>query len=293
MTPSIHPETTVGPVHLVVADLERSLRFYGDVLGLRAAVRYNGTVTLAATSVADPESAVVVLSERPGAGPQPPRTTGLYHFAVLMPGRAALARSLRRLIEKRYRLQGASDHLVSEALYLADPEGNGIELYADRPREQWPRRGDRIAMATDPLDLDDLLGELSRGAGDQHEFALDPATRIGHIHLRVSDLATAEAFYAGLLGFDVMVRDYPGALFVSAGGYHHHIGLNTWGSAGAPPPPPDSAGLRDFTIRLPDEDALQPVLQRLRAGGVKAAQTPDGWRVVDPAGNGVLLTAVR
>ncbi|HET8679168.1 MAG TPA: VOC family protein, partial [bacterium] len=282
MTLSIHPQTTVGPVHLTVADLERSLRFYGEVLGLQVAGRHDGTVTLATTPDAPRAPAIVVLSALPGASPQPPRTTGLYHLAILMPSRTALARSLAHLIETRYRLQGASDHLVSEALYLADPEGNGIELYADRPRDQWPRRGDRIAMATDPLDLENLLAELG-GAGDRREFALDPATRIGHMHLRVSDLATAEAFYVGLLGFDVTVRDYPGALFVSAGGYHHHIGMNTWGSAGAPPPAPDSAGLRDYTIRLPDQAALQPILERLRTAGVQMIQTPEGWRLADPS----------
>ena len=291
MTPSIHPQTTVGPVHLTVADLERSLRFYGEVLGLQVAERGDGTVTLAVTSDAPKASAIVVLSALPGARPQPPRTTGLYHLAILMPTRADLARSLAHLIETRYRLQGASDHLVSEALYLADPEGNGIELYADRPRDQWPRRGDRIAMATDPLDLDDLLAELGRGAGDRREFALDPATRIGHVHLRVSDLAVAEAFYVGLLGFDVTVRDYPGALFVSAGGYHHHIGMNTWASAGAPPPPPGTAGLRDYIIHLPDQAALQTVLDRLRGASVQPAQTNEGWRLADPSSNGIVLTA--
>ncbi len=291
MPPSIHRLTTVGPVHLAVADLEGSLRFYNEILGLHVAGRHNGTVALAATAQTPRESAIVVLSALPGARPQPRRTTGLYHLAILMPSRITLARSLAHLIETRYRLQGASDHLVSEALYLADPEGNGIELYADRRREQWPRRGDRITMATEPLDLDDLLGELSRDSSDQREFALDPATRIGHVHLRVSDLAGAEAFYAGLLGFDVTVRDYPGALFVSAGGYHHHIGMNTWASAGAPSPPPGTAGLRDYTIYMPDEAALLPVLERLRTAGVEIAQIPDGWRVADPSSNGILLTA--
>ncbi|MGH2376164.1 MAG: VOC family protein [Candidatus Methylomirabilaceae bacterium] len=290
---SIHPQTTVGPVHLTVADLERSLQFYGEILGLQVAGRHDGTVMLAATSDTPRASAIVALSALPDARPQPPRTTGLYHFAILMPNRTALARSLAHLIETQYRLQGASDHLVSEALYLADPEGNGIELYADRPRDRWPRRGEQIAMATDPLDLEDLLGELGGGAGDQHDFALDPGTRIGHMHLRVSDLAAAEAFYADLLGFDVMVRRYPGALFVSAGGYHHHIGLNIWGSAGALPPPPGSAGLRDYTIHLPDEAALQPVLDRLRTAGIEMTRTPEGWRLTDPSSNGIVLTAAR
>ncbi len=275
-------------MHLAVGDLARSLDFYGDVLGFRIAHREDGSAALTAGG----NTPLITLTEVPGARPEPPRTTGLYHLAVLVPTRAALARSLRHVIERRYRLQGASDHLVSEALYLADPEGNGIELYADRPRDQWPRRGDRIAMATDPLDLDDLLDESGGGAEDRGQFALDPGTRIGHVHLRVADLAAAEAFYSGLLGFDVMQRDYPGALFVAAGGYHHHIGMNTWGSAGAPPPPPGSAGLRDFTVRLPGEAELYALVERIRdAGGVKPAQSPEGWRLADPSGNGVVLAA--
>jgi catechol 2,3-dioxygenase len=288
----IHPDTRMGPVHLTVADLNRSRHFYGDVLGMQTVSRGSGAALLAAAQD-DPPNVLVMLTELPGARPQPSRTIGLYHFAILMPTRAALARSLRRLIETRYRLHGASDHLVSEALYLDDPDGHGIELYADRPRDRWRTERGRIAMATEPLDLDNLLAEASPEAPGQ-PFALDPATRIGHIHLHVSSLELAEAFYHGALGFEVTQRDYPGALFLAAGGYHHHIGTNIWAGAGAPRPPAGSAGLREFTVVVPDDTELQAVLARLRAGGPEPARTPEGWRVPDPSsGVDLIITAAR
>ena len=177
---------------------------------------------------------------------------------------------------------------MSEALYLSDPEGNGIEIYRDRPREQWQYRDGAIQMSTEPLDLDGVLGELSRedaGAG------MPAGTRMGHVHLNVADLTAAETFYSGALGFDVTVRGYPGALFVSAGGYHHHIGLNTWTGEGAPPPPPLSRGLRWFEIRLPGEAQLDAEEDRLRAAGFEPERVDGGVSVNDPSGNGVLLTA--
>ena len=212
------------------------------------------------------------------------RATGLYHFAILMPTRADLARSLRRIAEARWPLDGASDHLVSEALYLSDPDGNGIEIYRDRPREHWRRREGRLEMATIPLDLDTLLVE----SGDA-SASVPPGTTIGHVHLQVADLDEAERFYSGALGLDVTVRGYPGALFVSAGGYHHHLGLNTWHSAGAPPPPPGSVGLRSFEVRLPDRAAFEHTFERVRAAGIEGETVDGGVLVRDPSGNGVLL----
>jgi catechol 2,3-dioxygenase len=211
-----------------------------------------------------------------------------------------LARSLWRLAVTRWPLDGASDHLVSEALYLSDPDGNGIEIYCDRPRAEWPRSDGQLRMATIPLDLDDLLGELGdlsarRGlpAGGADASAppdtVAAGTRIGHVHLQVSELRPAEEFYSGVLGFDVTVRGYPGALFVSAGGYHHHIGLNTWNSAGAQPPPARSVGLRDFEVVLSDERALEELLERVRAAGLHPESADGGALVRDPSGNGVLL----
>jgi len=252
---SIHPNTSIGATHLTVADLERSRRFYVDVLGFRELERQGTTLTL----TADGATPLLALTELPGAPPKPARATGLYHFAILVPSRLDLARSLRRLAELRYPLSGASDHLVSEALYLNDPDGNGIEIYRDRPRAEWPRLNGQIRMATDPLDLDGILAELDRD--DRPWDGLAPATTIGHMHLHVADLRAAEAFYHGLLGFDIMLSFGGSALFLSAGGYHHHIGLNTWAGVGAPPAPPGSAGLRYFVF------AAYPVLRPAQAEG--------------------------
>src|SRR5262245_14978980 len=182
---SIHPDTTVGPVDLTVADLGRAEQFYHDVLGFRPLARENGTLIL----TADSATPLLILRERPGARPKPVRATGLYHFAILVPTRRELARSLRRLAETRWPLSGASDHLVSEALYLDDPDGNGIEIYRDRPRTDWPRSGGQIRMATDPLDFDGILAELE---GDNKPWdGLAAATIIGHVHLHVADLRAA------------------------------------------------------------------------------------------------------
>ena len=281
---SIHPDTTVGPVHLTVADLDRSEQFYRDVLGFKPLDRHDDLLALTADGV----TPLVVLHGRPGARPRPRRSTGLYHFAILVPSRFDLARLLRRLAEQRYPLQGASDHLVSEALYLADPDDNGIEIYRDRPRAEWPREQGQVRMATDPLDLDGILAEL--GGDDRPWTGLDPRTILGHMHLHVADLQAAQAFYHGLLGFDIVLRFGPSALFVSAGGYHHHIGLNTWAGVGAPSPPPDAAGLRHFAIALPNHAELDRVTDRLRQAGVALERSGEGVLLRDPSRNGVLLT---
>ncbi len=286
---AIHPDTTVGPVSLTVSNLDRALGFYSGVLGFSIARRQGTTAVLSA----DASTPLVVLTEVPGVRPQPRRSTGLYHLAILVPGRAALARTLRRLLGAGYPIHGASDHLVSEALYLADPDENGIEVYADRPRAHWPHRGEAIAMDTRALDLEGLLAELDKPPSADVRHTLDPTTRIGHIHLRVSDLRQSEAFYHGVLGFEVMQRDYPGALFVAAGGYHHHIGMNIWGGIGAPPPPPGTAGLRWFAICLPDDAGQQAVLARLQTASVGLHQTEAGWFLRDPSHNGILLTSGR
>jgi catechol 2,3-dioxygenase len=282
---SIHPNTTVGPVDLAVADLSRAEQFYCEVLGFKRLGRADGTLTLAADGV----TPLLILHERPGARPKPRRATGLYHFAILVPTRLHLARSLRRLAKTQWPLSGASDHLVSEALYLDDPDGNGIEIYRDRTRAEWPRSGGRIQMATDPLDFDGVLAELEHD--DQPWDGLAPATTIGHVHLHVADLRAAEAFYHGVLGFDIITHYGGSALFVSAGGYHHHLGLNTWAGVGAPPPPPDAAGLRYFAVVLPDAAALEQVAARTRAAGIAAEQTDNGLLLRDPSQNGVVLAA--
>jgi catechol 2,3-dioxygenase len=281
----IHPDTSIGVVRLTVADPERSRAFYERALGLRASEQDDGTLAVGAPG----EQPLVELSGDRSAPPLDRRATGLFHLAVLVPSRSDLAQALARLADARWPLDGASDHLVSEALYLSDPDGNGIEIYRDRPREDWRHQDGQLAMATLPLDLESLMGELS-GAGEPQ--ALAPAgTRMGHVHLQVADLTEAERFYHELLGFDVMVRGYPGALFVAAGGYHHHIGLNTWNSLGAGPPTPGAIGLRDFAIRLPNTEELGRVLERVSDAGIEIRDEAGGSLIRDPAGNRVVLRA--
>jgi catechol 2,3-dioxygenase len=284
-TARIHPDTSMGAVRLTVADLARSRGFYERAIGLRGSERDDGTLALGLPG----EPPLVELTGDSSAPALDRRATGLYHLAILMPSRRDLALTLARLAEARWPLDGASDHLVSEALYLSDPDGNGIEIYRDRPRQEWRHVDGKLAMDTLPLDLDSVLGELS-GLSDRQ--ALAPAgTRMGHVHLQVSDIPEAERFYSGVLGFDVMVRSYPGALFVSAGGYHHHLGLNTWHSRGAAPPAPGAIGLRNFEIVLPGREELERVLDRVNSAGIEVREDGDGWLVRDPSGNGVMLRA--
>jgi catechol 2,3-dioxygenase len=269
---------SLGAVRLNVADLDRAQRFYEQAIGLRAFDRVG----------VDGGAAIVELVGRPDAPLRPPGTTGLFHLAILLQSRADLARALRRVADAGWRLTGASDHLVSEALYLQDPEGNGIEIYRDRPREQWRYEDGQLQMDTLPLDLDSVLGELS--AADTEPNGMAPGTRIGHVHLNVAELFAAEDFYAGALGFEVTVRGYPGALFFATGGYHHQIGVNTWAGEGAAAPPPGSLGLGWFEIAFPGAPQLEQAGQRLRAAGFDTQNDGDGMRVADPSGNGILLT---
>lgn len=238
---SLPNDAHVGCVSLTVRDLDRSVTFYRDVLGFDEARREGRTAFLAPRG----GNVLIELHELTTAAPKPRRSTGLYHFAILVPSRVALGRSLGRLVEKGWPLTGASDHLVSEALYLNDPDGLGIEIYRDRPRESWPTVGGQVQMATDPLDLRALIDEAEGGAPWS---GLEAGTVMGHVHLHVPHLDAAEAFYCGRVGFHPTQRSYPGALFVAAGGYHHHLGLNTWTGIGAPPPPEDAVGLRSFTV---------------------------------------------
>ena len=280
---TLHPATTIGSVHLTVADLDRSVRFYEARLGFKTHRREGAVASLGAGG-----DDLLVLTES-GRARRVGGTTGLYHFAVLVPSRIELAHSLRRLVETDTVMQGFADHGVSEALYLADPDGNGIEIYRDRPRTDWPFAGGSLRMGTDPLDTDDLLRESNNGADAWTGLAAE--TRIGHVHLHVSQLADAERFYVDVLGFAVMQRYAGTALFVAAGGYHHHIGLNTWAGVGAPPPPDGAIGLRHFVVRLPHEAAMGEVEQRLRAAHA-AVETADGDLLVrDPAHNVIRFTS--
>lgn len=279
----LSPATRLGHVRLRVADLERCLAFYQDVIGLRLHRRRDGEASLGAGG----EDLLVLEEDR--AARRVPGTTGLYHFAILVPTRLHLARALRRLMETRARVDGFADHLVSEAIYLPDPEGNGIEIYRDRPRSQWRHDGGRLRMATEPLDLRDLLAEL-QGRTEPWQ-GLPEGTAIGHVHLHVADLQLAETFYCGILGFDLVTRYGPAASFVSAGGYHHHVGFNTWLGVGAPPPPPGAAGLDYFVIRLSDREELERVTDRVRKAGLDLESRDGGLLVRDPSRNGVLLAA--
>jgi catechol 2,3-dioxygenase len=284
-TVSIHPDTVIGTVRLTTADPERSREFYERAIGLRARELDGGTIALSAGD----GRPLIELHVDTGAPGLDRRATGLYHLAILVPSRLDLAFALGRVAEARWPLDGASDHLVSEALYLSDPDGNGTEICRDRPRDQWRRTRDRLEMATLPLDLDGVLRELDGDTAPQPLAA--PGTTIGHVHLQVSDIPEAEAFYHGVLGFDVIVRTYPGALFVSAGGYHHHIGLNTWHSAGARPPAPGSVGLWNYDVLLPNDEEMTRVLERVHKAGIAVEQTDRGALVRDPSGNALVLTA--
>jgi len=285
MTESIHPDTTIGAVALAVADLGRSLAYYQEVIGLRLHRQEAGTAYL---GVGGPD--LLILTEKPGARAVR-GTSGLYHFAILTPSRLDLAKSLRRLAETGTRIGGFADHAVSEAIYLSDPDGNGIEIYRDRPREAWPYRDGQLQMTTEALDVEGVLAELEGKAWSWN--GLHPDTTIGHIHLHVGDLEAAEAFYTQVLGFDLITRYGPSAGFVSAGGYHHHIGFNTWAGVGAPLPPADAAGLRWYEIRLPNAAEVEKVVGRVRQAGLPVDEQGDGFLARDPAENGIVLTSRR
>lgn len=279
---SIDPGVTIGGAHLRVSDLERSLAFYERVLGLEVQDRDRTHAALGAGA-----RLLFTLREVASVVPRPRRSTGLYHAAVLVPNRASLGQVLARIVEARWPLQGASDHGVSEAIYLADPDGIGLEVYRDRPVSDWPRAGDTWAMVTEALGVRALLDEAV-GAGAVPPRA--PArTTLGHVHLQVRDIGEAEGFYHGALGFDVTQRMAPSALFVSAGGYHHHVGLNTWGVAGAPPQPDQSPGLDYFDVAFPSAAALDVAREMMGRRGVAMDAVEGGWLARDPSSNAVRL----
>jgi catechol 2,3-dioxygenase len=278
--------TRLGAVRLQVADLARSLAYYERVLGLRLVERTDGGARLAAHG---DDATLVELVERPGARPMAARgRLGLYHFAILLPDRAALGRFVRHLAESGVRA-GAGDHLVSEAFYLQDPDGLGIEVYADRPRDTWRRVDRELMMATDPVDVASLV----EAAGDARWSGMPPGTVIGHVHLHVGDVARAAAFYAEGIGFDRIVWQYPGALFLGAGGYHHHLGTNTWAGSGARPPEADDARLLEWTIVLPGDADVDAVAASLARGGHAVTRDGRDALATDPWGTTVRLRAQR
>ena len=276
-------ELRLGRVRLQVSSIDRSLGFYRDLLGFRVLDRSAGVVSLGAAGSTEP---LIILREKREARPVPRRgRLGLYHFAVLLPDRASLGRLLSHLASAGA-YAGMSDHLVSEAIYLTDPDGLGIEIYADRPRSSWTQRGSELEMTTAPLDVNDVVA-AARG---EPWTGMPAGTTIGHVHLYVGAIPEAKAFYHAALGFDVVVSSYPGALFMSAGGYHHHLGTNTW-AAGAAPATDDDARLMDWEIALPNRNSVEQAVESLRAAGAEVAEVDEAWVVRDPWGTPLRIRA--
>ena len=275
----------MGAVSLTVSDLNRSVDYYQEQIGLQLQDLSEGRAILGIG-----ETALVKLHHLPDAA-RCTGVTGLYHFALLLPSRRDLATTLSHLISAQTPISGAADHLVSEALYLNDPDGHGIEIYRDRPREDWYNPDGLLVMDTLKLDIDGIIGELN---GETTEFAGLPAgTVIGHMHLHVSDLTDADNFYLGIIGLNKPHSSFniPTASFLSDGGYHHHLGLNTWAGNGAPPPGDDAARMLNYEILFPSQNSLENVLQRLDAVYNEPIETDLGWLVRDPSQNGILLRA--
>lgn len=285
MSYKLHPDTRLGAVKLRVSNLTRSLAFYQDIIGFSLLKQEGDTAEL----TADGKNALLVLQEVPNAVVIPPQSaSGLYHYAILLPSRKALGVSLKRLVDAGLRV-GQADHLVSEALYLSDPDLNGIEIYRDRPREEWKYNPQGyVNMATDPIDWEGLLKE---GEGEPWT-GLPEGTTIGHVHFHVGDMSKAKRFYSEALGFDIeadMMR--MGALFLGAGRYHHHIGLNLWAGAGAPPVPPNGTGIDYFTIVAPNREELDKTAKSAEEYGFQVET--DGvikW-LTDPYGIKIRLIA--
>src|SRR3954451_2261624 len=271
VTPTLPATLRWGPVHLAVTDLDRSVGFYQDSIGLRLHRRDDPVAVMGAGG-----EDLLYLLEEPAARPAG-RHAGLYHYALLHPSRHELARAAQRLLATRTPISGASDHGISEAIYLPDPDGNGIELAADRGRERWGDLSDPKTIGPAPLDMRGLLGEVE---GDEPPPRADPGLVVGHVHLHVGDVDRGLAFYRDVIGFDVMTH-FPTAAFVSGGGYHHHLAFNTWRGEGAPPAPPDAVGLRRWTVFL-DDDSLAGLRERIAAAGIQSEERDGGLLARDP-----------
>jgi catechol 2,3-dioxygenase len=279
----LHGHAVLGAVHLQVADLARSVAYYERVIGLRT---ISSDVATTALGARDDQAPLVVLHQREGAAPVPTRgRLGLYHFAILLPNREALGRFIAHLASIGA-YAGMSDHLVSEAVYLTDPDGLGIEVYADRPRESWRVSNNTLEMATLTLNAADLV-RASRGIAWD---GMPPGTRIGHVHLFVSDLDAAARFYHEGLGLDKVLLEFPGALFMSAGGYHHHLGTNTW-AAGAPRAEPGDARMLEWSVILPSAADVEATARALEGAGAAISREDGDVTAADPWGTIVRVTA--
>lgn len=273
------PNTFIELVELKVADLQRSLEYYENIIGFKVLEKQADKVFL----TADGKTALLSIEQPADIMPAQQKTTGLYHFALLLPTRADLGAILRHFAELNIRI-GAGDHLVSEALYLNDPDGNGIEIYSDRPDSEWKWENEFVEMATLQIDAQSILAE-----GESTPWnGLPAGTVMGHIHLHVSELDTTKEFYIAL-GFDVMTPNYPGALFMGSGKYHHHVGLNTWAGVGAPPTPENVVGLKAFSVVYPSDEALQAALSNVKAFGTDIVDVNSIFTVKDPSQNKIKL----
>ncbi|MFN7251542.1 MAG: VOC family protein [Anaerobacillus sp.] len=277
------PITYISQVNLKVQNIERSIIFYKEVIGFKVLEQSERTAKL----TADGKSVLLSIEQPDDVVPRQGRTTGLYHFALLLPTRSDLAKIVLHFEKIGVQL-GSSDHLVSEALYLSDPDGNGIEIYVDRDPSEWNWNNGEVEMTVDPLNFSDLLsyGKLQSWKG------LPAETVIGHIHLHVSELKRTEEFYIKGLGFEVVNRFGTQALFISDGKYHHHIGLNTWNGVGAPTPPPNSVGLQLFTLMLSSEEKKNKIIAQLKAVGASVTEENGSIVTTDPSGNRIRLNSL-
>lgn len=272
----------VDHAHLVVCDLDRVSSFYREIIGLSVLETSPSGVVLGAHDLP-----LLTLTTGRDVKRAPRQSAGLFHTAFLMPSRTELAHWLSQAVHRGINLEGASDHLVSEALYLSDPEGNGIEIYRDRTPEEWTYHDDgTVEMATERLNLQ----ELYNSAPQTPWAGMAPGAAIGHIHLQVGNIPQADAFYRDVLGLKIMAR-YPGASFFATGGYHHHIAANIWNSQGATARQDAMTGLSTYTVRFNDEAALDRALTALDAQEIAVAKTADGWSLKDPWGIGLTLAA--
>ena len=289
---TIHPATRMGYVQYIAADIERQIEFYESILGLQTHWREGSSAGMGAGG-----EDLLRLTEVPGAR-RAYRTTGLYHTAFLVPERRDLAHLLMRIAETQTRIQGMTDHGTHWAIYLPDAEGNGIELAWDFPRERWPTSFEQMMRRNRALNTAELMQVLQEDSSPWD--GPGPGTAVGHVHLHVAQIPPTRQFYHEVLGFNLSfdLENASGGLaetaaFFNAGDYHHHIGANTWLGEGAPPPPDDAIGLRYFTIILPDQAALEPVLARIKAAGVETHQVEEGILLHDPSYNGILLTTAN